>query len=134
MAFNSVFPILNQKLFNSYFERQYSTNPPTDTAWYALLNAVLCIGSTRASEEREEHQRTSRLIDYTSDATEICVKYFRNTSCCFNDLLFGEANLMAMQAMTLMVRTLLDISRMIIPDLQSCSSPLQAQIPKLPIS
>jgi hypothetical protein len=104
ITFNNVFPVINRKVFNSYFERQYSTNPPAGTAWYALFNAVLCLGSIRTKGERERHLRSSCLIDYTSISKEAGVEYFRNASCCFHDLFFEEANLMAMQAMTLMVR------------------------------
>ncbi|MCJ1399994.1 hypothetical protein MMC11_003197 [Xylographa trunciseda] len=103
ITFNNDFPVLNQEVFNSYFERQYSTNPPAGTAWYALFNAVLCLGSIRTKGERERHIRSSCLIDYTSIAQETGVEYFRNASCCFHDLFFKEANLMAMQAMTLML-------------------------------
>ncbi|KAH8817183.1 fungal-specific transcription factor domain-containing protein [Xylogone sp. PMI_703] len=102
-TFNDIFPIINRKVFGSYFERQYSTTPPVGTGWYALFNAILCIGSIRTNDEREGLKRSSRLIDYTSDAKEIGVKYFRNASSCFHELFFGEANLMAIQAMTLMV-------------------------------
>ncbi len=102
MTFNNAFPVINQRVFNSYFERQYSTNPPAGTAWYALFNAVLCLGSIRTKSERER-QISSFLIDYTSITQETGAEYFRNASCCFNDLFFKEANLMAMQAMTLMV-------------------------------
>jgi len=102
-------------VFNSYFERQYSTNPPAGTAWYALFNAVLCLGGIRVKCEQERHIRGSCLIDYTSIAQETGAEYFRNASCCFHDLFFKEANLMAMQAMTLMVRTLVNtLSVMII--------------------
>ncbi|PMD31403.1 hypothetical protein L207DRAFT_640711 [Hyaloscypha variabilis F] len=103
ISFNNVFPVVNQKVFNSYFERQYSTNPPAGSAWYALFNAVLCIGSIRTTGEREMHIRSSCLIDYTSTTQETGVEYFRNATCCFHELLFHEANLMAMQAMTLMM-------------------------------
>ncbi|KAE9376517.1 hypothetical protein N431DRAFT_501370 [Stipitochalara longipes BDJ] len=103
ITFNNVFPIVNQKVFYSYFERQYSTNPPTGTAWYALFNAILCLGCIRTKGERERHIRSSYLIDYTSTTQETSVEYFRNASCCFHDLFFKEANLMAMQAMTLMM-------------------------------
>jgi hypothetical protein len=109
ISFNNVFPIVNQKVFNSYFERQYSTNPPAGSAWYAFFNAVLCIGSIRITGEREMHIRSSCLIDYTSATQETGVEYFRNATCCFHELLFHEANLMAMQAMTLMVWALLYI-------------------------
>ncbi|MCJ1396531.1 hypothetical protein MMC18_009422 [Xylographa bjoerkii] len=103
ITFNNVFPVVNQKVFKSYFERQYSINPPAGIAWYALFNAVLCLGSIRTKGERERHTRSSCLIDYTSTAQETGVEYFRNASCCFHDLFFKEANLMAMQAMTLML-------------------------------
>ncbi|KAI9732967.1 MAG: hypothetical protein M1818_007400 [Claussenomyces sp. TS43310] len=103
ITFNNVFPVLNQDVFKSYFERQYSPSPPVGTAWYALLNAVLCLGSIRTKGEREKQIRGSCLIDYTSTAQETGVEYFRNASCCFHDLFFKEANLMAMQAMTLML-------------------------------
>ncbi|KAH8694003.1 fungal-specific transcription factor domain-containing protein [Talaromyces proteolyticus] len=99
LTFNNAFPIINQDVFNSYLEQQYSTNPPAGTAWYALFNAVLCLGSIRTKGER----RRSFLIDYTSNCHETGVEYFRNASCCFHDLIFKEANLMAMQAMTLML-------------------------------
>jgi len=104
VTFNNALPLVNQKVFNSYFERQYSTNPPASTAWYALLNAVLCLGSIRSQGEQEKYISGSRLTDYTSTAQEAGVEYFRNASCYFHDLFFNEANLMAMQAMTLMVR------------------------------
>lgn len=100
---NEVFPVVNQKVFNSYFEQQYSINPPTGTAWYAVLNAVLCLGSIRTQGEQESHIRSSCLIDYTSRSEETGVEYFRNASSCFHDLFFKEGNLMAMQAMTLML-------------------------------
>jgi hypothetical protein len=93
-------------VFSSYFDRQYSTNPPTSTAWYALFNAVLCLGSIGIKGEQEEDEISSYLIDYTSVGKEAGVQYFRNASSCYLDLLCKEANLMAMQAMTLMVRIL----------------------------
>ncbi|EED15158.1 conserved hypothetical protein [Talaromyces stipitatus ATCC 10500] len=102
-TFNNVYPVINRDVFDSYFERQYSINPPPSSAWYALLNAVLCLGSIRTTAERERHVRSSRLIDYTSIAHETGVGYFRNASSCFHDLFFSEANLMAMQAITLMM-------------------------------
>lgn len=79
-------------------------NPPVGSAWYALFNAVLCLGSIRTKGERERHVRSSCLVDYTSMAKGTGAEYFRNASSCFLDLQFKEANLMAMQAMTLMVR------------------------------
>lgn len=100
---------MNRGVFDSYFERQYSKNPPTSSAWYALFNAILCLGSIRTTAERERHVRSSRLIDYTSTAHETGVGYFRNATCCFHDLFFSEATLMAMQAITLMVRLLIDL-------------------------
>ncbi|TVY37027.1 putative transcriptional regulatory protein [Lachnellula subtilissima] len=103
ITFNNVFPVVNQKVFNSYFERQYSANPPASTAWYALFNAVLCLGSIRIEGERDMHIRGSCLIDYTSNDQETGVEYFRNASSCFHELFFNEASLMAMQAMTLML-------------------------------
>lgn len=84
-------------------------NPPVGTAWYALFNAVLCLGSIRKQAEQEKHIRNSRLIDYTSITHEIGVEYFRNASSCFHKLVFKEANLMAMQAMTLIVRPILNV-------------------------
>lgn len=111
---NNVFPVVNQQVFDSYLERQYSSNPPAGTAWYALLNAVLCLGSIRTKGERERHRRSSCLIDYTSLAQETSVEYFRNASSCFHDLFFKEANLMAMQAMTLMVRVRIKITSCIL--------------------
>jgi hypothetical protein len=108
ITFNNLFPIINQRIFNSYFERQYSTNPPAGTAWYALFNAVLCLGSIKTKSQREKDIRSSCLIDYTSIAQDTGAEYFRNASCCFHDLFFKEANLMSMQAMTLIVRTLLN--------------------------
>jgi hypothetical protein len=96
---------VNQKVFYSYFDQQYTTNPPPSIAWYALFNAVLFLGSTRTKGERER----SPLIDYTSISSEIDVGYFRNASCCFHDLFFKEASLMAMQAITLMVGLFLNI-------------------------
>ena len=113
-TFNNVYPVVNRKVFHSYFERQHSTNPPTGTAWYALLNAILCLGSIRTRGEREKHIKSSYLIDYTSYAQETGIEYFRNASCCFHDLFFKEANLMAMQAMTLMVRNVLNTSSAVI--------------------
>ncbi|TVY25243.1 putative transcriptional regulatory protein [Lachnellula hyalina] len=103
ITFNNVFPIVSRKVFNSYFERQYSANPPASTAWYALFNAVLCLGSIRTEGERDMHVRGSCLIDYTSNDQETGVEYFRNASSCFHELFFNEASLMAMQAMTLML-------------------------------
>lgn len=102
-TFNNDYPVLNQDVFNSYFERQYSTDPPSSSAWYALFNAVLSLGSIRNTAERERHVRGSRLVDYTSATHEVGVGYFRNASSCFNDLFFGEASVMSMQAVTLMV-------------------------------
>jgi hypothetical protein len=101
---------MNRNIFDSYFERQYSANPPASSAWYALFNAVLCLGSIRTTAERERHVRSSRLIDYTSVAHETGAGYFRNAACCFHDLFFNEANLMAMQAITLMVGLPTDLS------------------------
>ncbi|TVY87454.1 putative transcriptional regulatory protein [Lachnellula willkommii] len=103
ITFNNDFPVLSRKVFNSYFERQYSANPPASTAWYALFNAVLCLGSIRTQSERDRHIRGSCLIDYTSNDQETGVEYFRNASSCFHELFFNEASLMAMQAMTLML-------------------------------
>ena len=114
MTFNNALPVVNQKVFNSFFERQYSTNPPASTAWYALFNAVLCLGSIRLKGEQEKHIRGSRLTDYTSIAQETGTEYFRNASCCFHDLLFYEADLMAMQAMTIMVRIHFTLSTVLI--------------------
>ncbi|KAE8551777.1 hypothetical protein EYB25_005667 [Talaromyces marneffei] len=102
-TFNNVYPVINRNVFDSYLERQYSSNPPTSSAWYALFNSVLCLGSIRTTGERERHVRSSRLIDYTSVAHETGVGYFRNASCCFHDLFFNQTNLMAMQAITLMM-------------------------------
>jgi len=107
-TFNTVFPVVNRNVFYSCFERQYSKYPPTSTAWYALFNAVLCLGSIRSEGELERHTKGSYLIDYTSATEETGVEYFRNASACFHDLFFKEANLMAMQAITLMVRTTLE--------------------------
>lgn len=56
--------------------------------------------------KQEGYKRRSPLIDYTSTSSEIGVGYFRNASCCFHDLFFKEANLIAMQAITLLVRTI----------------------------
>ncbi|KAG0647263.1 putative transcriptional regulatory [Hyphodiscus hymeniophilus] len=103
ITFNNVFPVVDQNLFNSYFELQYSTNPPASSAWYALLNAVLCLGSIRTKGEREWDLRGSCLIDYTSVTQEAGAEYFRNACHCFHDLFFKEGNLMAMQAITLMI-------------------------------
>ncbi|TVY39955.1 putative transcriptional regulatory protein [Lachnellula occidentalis] len=103
ITFNNVFPVVSQKVFNSYFEQQYSANPPSSTAWYALFNAVLCLGSIRAKGEGDRHIRGSCLIDYTSNDQETGVEYFRNASSCFHELFFNEASLMGMQAMTLML-------------------------------
>jgi hypothetical protein len=79
-------------------------SPPADTAWYAFFNAVLCLGSIQPNDEREMHTRSSYLVDYTAIANENGVNYFCNAISCFLDLLLKEANLMAMQAMTLLVR------------------------------
>ncbi|TVY12969.1 putative transcriptional regulatory protein [Lachnellula arida] len=103
ITFNNDFPVLSRKVFNSYFECQYSAIPPASTAWYALFNAVLCLGSIRTQSERDRHKRGSCLIDYTSNDQETGVEYFRNASSCFHELFFNEASLMAMQAMTLML-------------------------------
>lgn len=73
------------------------------TAWYALFNVVICLGAIRTKGDRERHTRGAYLVDYTSNVQETGVEYFRNASCCFHDLIFKEADLMAMQAMTLMV-------------------------------
>lgn len=108
MTFNNVLPVLDQDVFFSYFERQYSTNPPASITWYALFNVVLFLGSIEKRVERERHEPRSPLIDYTSESSEIDVGYFRNASCCFHDLFFKEANLMAMQAITLMVGPILN--------------------------
>ncbi|CAG8957218.1 hypothetical protein HYFRA_00009420 [Hymenoscyphus fraxineus] len=99
-TFNNVFPVVHPRVFNSYFERQYTSAPPGGTAWYALLNSVLSLGSIGTKEELEEG---SYLIDYTSQSQEPGVEFFRNASSCFHGLLFREANLMAMQALTLML-------------------------------
>ncbi|KUJ23798.1 uncharacterized protein LY89DRAFT_3279 [Mollisia scopiformis] len=103
ITFNNFFPILNRTVFNSYFQQQYSANPPTSSAWYALFNGVLCLGSSRTKLQQEAHIRRSCLVDYTSVAQETGVEYFRNASSCFHDLFFKEANLMAMQALTIML-------------------------------
>lgn len=51
----------------------------------------------------QEKHINSYIIDHTSVANGPGVEYFRNASCCYHDLIFKEANLMAMQAMVLMV-------------------------------
>ncbi|MCJ1308243.1 hypothetical protein MMC25_001896 [Agyrium rufum] len=109
ITFNSVFPVLNQRAFNAYFEQQYSSSPPAGAAWYALFNAVLCIGSIKLKAEQEKHTRKNCLVDYTSTAQEVGARYFRHASSCFHDLFFNKASLMAMQAMTLMVRIQVNI-------------------------
>jgi hypothetical protein len=104
-TYNNVFPILNRRMFNINFERQYSLNRPASVAWYALFNAVLCVGCIR-TKRKEMYWMGPTLTDYISIPLENGAEYFRNASCCFHDLLFKEANLMAMQAMILLVPAL----------------------------
>jgi hypothetical protein len=95
-GYNSMFPLFDKATFNKSYELQYSENPPSGTAWYACLNMVLCIGSLLLQVRWKDAPSGPR-------EDQLWMKFFRNASGCFVDLLFEEGSLLAIQAICAMV-------------------------------
>lgn len=98
--FNDVYPLYNRSIFDEHLHRQYSSNPPESVAWYASLNVVIAIGIL---SERMQCIKPNTVGD-SGPSYEISWKYFRNATSCFTELLFTDVSLMAVAALTGMVR------------------------------
>jgi hypothetical protein len=59
------------------------------------------MGSIIKKCEKDQYLKRSHMVDQTS--AEAGIIYYRNATSCFLDLILKEANLMAMQALTLIV-------------------------------
>ena len=93
---NFLFPLFHKPSFDVYFDKQYSSDPPTDSSWYAAFNIVLAMSC---------QMRTSRTIATGGQAPRIHAgwKYFQNTVVVLTELLLRNTDLMGIQAMLGMV-------------------------------
>lgn len=102
-TFNSVLPLFDKQTFYDLYTLQYAQQPIGGTAWYACLNIVLCMGSMiwfESTQGKDLHM-TAEIDGFTKSR---CWKYLQNACSCLTDLMFGDCNMMAVQAIIGMVR------------------------------
>ena len=104
--FNILVPIFHKPTFDAYLEKQYSSDPPTDPAWYAAFNIVLAISC---------HLDTPHAPATSGHGARIHAgwKYFQNTVVVLTELLLRNTDLMGIQAMLGMV--CVDLLRPVFP-------------------
>ncbi|KAL4805909.1 fungal-specific transcription factor domain-containing protein [Aspergillus unguis] len=95
-SLNTLIPLYDERLFRALYDRQYSSDPETDVAWYASFNIVLAVGSMMSSQTQVHPPGPA---DFESDDTW---QYFRHACSVFTDLLFTSRRLMAVQALLAM--------------------------------
>ena len=96
---NSQLPIFHKPTFDAYFEKQYSSDPPTDPAWYAAFNIVLAISCRSPTERTPASGGYGPAMPHIHDAW----KYFQNTVTGLTELLLTNTDLMTIQAIMGMV-------------------------------
>jgi hypothetical protein len=88
-TFNSAFPLFDQATFIARYTRQPFPTRSEDVPWYASLNIALAIGCLILSDQDLGDSQAQR------DSS----RYFKNACTALNELLFNDANLLAVQAM-----------------------------------
>ncbi|KAI5816729.1 fungal-specific transcription factor domain-containing protein [Pyronema omphalodes] len=92
-GFNVLFPLFHRPSFEVYFEKQYTSDPPRDSGWYAALNIVLAI----SCRLRISHSPDSTMTPVVSHIQEAW-KYFQNAAAVLTELLLRNTDLMSIQA------------------------------------
>lgn len=108
-TFNTMFPLYDWEVFEQYYTRHYSSNPPPGAAWFASINVVLGIGSLISEIQSQIDGRgQAKAISFQTKVTGLesssYEKYVRNATSCFTELVFDQPSLMAVQALCGMVK------------------------------
>jgi hypothetical protein len=120
-SFNGTFPLFDRKMFFTYFDRQYSNDPPKSRSWYGALNIVLSIGCVIATDSTCFETIVGAPVTRAS-FVEFSWRYFQNASSVLLDLLFLDNDLMAVQ--TLIGMVLLPCHSLFWPVAKICPRPL----------
>lgn len=101
-------PLYDRDLFEENYARQYTSNPPAGSAWYASLNVVMAIGGLLSevhcqADGRRPGKTGPFQVNLPEMGDSLYSKYYRNATSCFLDLTFNEPSLMAVQAICGMV-------------------------------
>ncbi|KAG8525701.1 uncharacterized protein KY384_000461 [Bacidia gigantensis] len=97
--FNTVHPLFNRTIFNSYLYSQYSAQPSEDVAWYAAFNVVLAIGTMQQQMRVLKANDLGPILNHRNRLFTTAWRYFRNASSLFIDLTFQYPNVVSVQAM-----------------------------------
>ncbi|KAJ5993974.1 hypothetical protein N7451_009698 [Penicillium sp. IBT 35674x] len=84
-------PFIQRSTFDHYFEHQYSDTPPS-SSWYAMLNAVICLGFTSMKQ--------ASIL--TEDETNAALGYLNNAMSVVPDLIFSPVDTLGIQALLTM--------------------------------
>ncbi|KAJ6088812.1 hypothetical protein N7486_009378 [Penicillium sp. IBT 16267x] len=88
---HSWLPFIQRSTFDLYFEPHYSDTPPS-SSWYAMLNAVICLGYTSMKQ--------ASIL--TEDETNAALGYLNNAMSVVPDLIFLPVDTLGVQALLLM--------------------------------
>ena len=97
--FNVLFPLFHKPSFDAYLDKQYSSDPPTDSTWYAAFNIVLAISCRLHTLHTPATSGDGSAIPRIHDAW----KYYQNAVVVLTELLLLRTELMSIQAMLGMV-------------------------------
>ena len=102
-TFNTMLPLYDRELFDTYYAQQYTAEPPSGAAWDASINVILAIGGLIAEvHSHVEGRKPAEPFSFFQETPYS--KYFRNAASRFLDLTFQEPSLLAVQAFCGMVR------------------------------
>lgn len=100
-GFNILFPLFHKPSFEVLFERQYSSDPPTDSGWYAAFNMVLAISCRLRISHTPLENSDGPAIPVVRHIQEAW-KYFQNAATVLTELLLRNTDLMSIQAILAM--------------------------------
>jgi hypothetical protein len=101
-GFNVLFPLFHKPSFEVLFDRQYSSNPPLDSGWYAALNMVLAISCRLRISHTPAGNSEGAPVPVVRHLQEAW-KYFQNAAAVLTELLLRNTDLMSIQAILAMV-------------------------------
>lgn len=93
-----MFPLFHRPTFDHLVNKQYSSNPPQDSGWYAAFNMVLAISYRLRS-------RSAALPDQGDPLPNVhsSWRHFGNAAAVLTELLLKNTDLLSIQAILAMV-------------------------------